>query len=772
METSTPSATSATIHLRSGGVSLLLIVRDGALPVAVHWGADIGPQPADLARDLTAAAVPVVGPNAVDVPVAVALVPEHHTGFVGRPGLAGSRDGRAWSPRFVVTDVTCDDRVVTGFAEAGPATVRFECRDDEARLSLELVVALLPSGLVRLRGTVTNHGGPYQLDRLDLALPVPAEAGELLDFAGRWGRERAPQRTAFTVGTHLRENRKGRTGADSAYLLHAGTPGFGFADGEVFALHTAWSGNHTHYAEQLFTGERVLGGGELLLPGEVVLADGESYTTPWVYGSYGRGLDEVARRFHRHLRTRDRKVGTDRPVTLNVWEAVYFDHDLPRLLDLADRAAAVGVERFVLDDGWFGARRDDRRGLGDWVVSQQVWPDGLHPLVDHVRGLGMQFGLWFEPEMVNPDSDTARAHPEWVMSARREWPVESRFQQVLNLGIPEAYAHVRDQMCAILDEYDIGYLKWDHNRDLIEAGTRADGGRPGVHAQTLAFYRLLDELRAAHPWLEIESCSSGGARVDLGVLERTDRVWVSDCIDPLERQHMMRWSTQLVPPEYLGSHIASGRSHTTGRVHDLSFRAGTAVFGHLGIEWDLARATDDEVRQLRDWISFYAAHRRLLMGGDLVRMDGYDPHLLVHGVVAPDRSEAVIAMATVGSLAAVPGPRLRFRGLDPQTRYRLRPLVVGAAPSGLQPPRWWGAGAPAPHATESGGYQPPTLDPAGLAGVGITGAALAGVGVAPPVVHPDQVVLFHATTQGPVPGLVDPSSADPSATLPEPKEDS
>ena len=164
---------------------------------------------------------------------------------------------------------------------------------------------------------------------------------------------------------------------------------------------------------------------------------------------------------------------------------------------------------------------------------------------------------------------------------------------------PRRTTHVKGQILALLDEYDIGYIKWDHNRDLVEAGSQPDGGRAGVHAQTLAVYRLLDEIRAAHPDLEIESCSSGGARVDLGILERTDRVWVSDVIDPLERQHMLRWTTQLVPPEYMGSHIASDHSHSTGRRHDLSFRAGTAVFGHLGIEWDLTAVDDGDARRDR-----------------------------------------------------------------------------------------------------------------------------------------------------------------------------
>ena len=219
----------------------------------------------------------------------------------------------------------------------------------------------------------------------------------------------------------------------------------------------------------------------------------------------------------------------------------------------------------------------------------------------------MQFGLWFEPEMVNLDSDLARRHPEWVLSAGGRLPVESRHQQVIDLAIPECYAYIRDSICAMLDEYEIGYIKWDHNRDLIDAGGL--DGRPVVHEQTLAFYRLVDEIKARYPGLEIESCSSGGARVDLGVLERTDRIWVSDNIDPLDRQQMLRWTTQLVPPEIMGSHIASGCSHTTGRRHDLSFRAATALFGHLGVEWDLRSVSPAERMELITWIRFHKAHR-------------------------------------------------------------------------------------------------------------------------------------------------------------------
>jgi alpha-galactosidase len=593
--------------------------------------------------------------------------------------------------------------------------------DAEATLDLRMEFELAPSGLLRTRATLTNHGDDFAVDDLVLALPVPAHATQILDFAGRWGMERLAQARDFTVGTHLREGRKGRTGADAATVLHATEPGTGFDRGEAWGVHLGWSGNHTHYAERVFTDHRVLGGGELLLPGEVILGASEAYTTPWLYGSYGDGLDAVARRFHDFLRARPEHPSSPRPVLLNVWEAVYFDHDLDRLRSLADHAAAVGIERFVLDDGWFGSRRNARSGLGDWVVAPDVWPDGMHPLVEHVRGLGMEFGLWVEPEMVNPDSDVARAHPEWIMAARQGLPLAARNQQVLNLGIPAAYDHVLGQLLALLAEYDIAYLKWDHNRDLVEAGTQTDGGRPGVHEQTLATYRMMDELRSRHPGLEIESCSSGGARVDLGILEHTDRVWASDCSDPLERQRLMRWTGQLIPPELIGAHIASPHSHTTGRRHDLSFRAITAMFGHLGVEWDISGATATERDELAAWIALYKEHRQLLLTGDVVR--GPDPAdaLWVHGVVARDRREAVFALATLAWTPAMPGPRVRIRGLDPQLTYRVQPLGVGIGtpPSGFAAPDWWKA---APE---------------------LSGAVLGRVGLAAPSLHPEQAVLLR-----------------------------
>ena len=314
------------------------------------------------------------------------------------------------------------------------------------------------------------------------------------------------------------------------------------------------------WAESEPDGTRALGAAELLAPGEISLAAGDSYTTPTVVAAYSAaGLDGISDRFHRQLRARATHPSTPRPAVLNTWEAVYFDQNLAGLSTLADAAAAAGLERFVLDDGWFGGRRDDTTSLGDWTVSSDVWPDGLTPLIDHVTGLGLQFGLWVEPEMINADSDLYRAHPDWVLGPAGRLGPEARHQHVLDLANPDAWQHIHDALQTLLAENDIAYLKWDHNRDLVEA---THAGRAGVHVQTAAVYRLFDALKAAHPGLEIESCSSGGARVDLGVLARTDRVWASDCNDALERQQIQRWTNLLLPLELIGiARRAADRAH-------------------------------------------------------------------------------------------------------------------------------------------------------------------------------------------------------------------
>jgi alpha-galactosidase len=496
----------------------------------------------------------------------------------------------------------------------------------------------------------------------------------------------------------------------------------------VWSAHVAWSGNQVHLVERLPEGAGrhggVIGGGELLMPAEIRLAPGAEHISPQVLFVHSdKGLDGMSARLHRRLRARPQHPSTPRPVVLNTWEAVYFDHDLAHLLSLAETSASIGVERFVLDDGWFGGRRDDRHGLGDWTVSDQMWPDGLAPLFDTVRGLGMQVGLWVEPEMVNLDSDVVRAHPEWVLgpAGARTW----RQQHVLDLTNPEAWAHLLGRLDALITENGIDFLKWDHNRDLHEA---TSAGHPAVHQQTLAAYDLLDMLLARHPGLEIESCASGGARVDLGILEHTQRVWASDCNDALERTDIQLWTTLLVPPELMGTHVGPTVAHTTRRHVDLGMRCATALFGHAGLEWDITTCDAGELEQLRDWIALYKDLRPLLHSGDVVRADGNEPAERLHGVVARDGTAAVFAFVQLGTGGSTrPGIR-PLPGLDRTRRYRV------TLPAGI----------PAPQTLPAA--EPPWMAAARGDGLVTTGAVLGHAGLSMPVLAPGQalVLVLHA----------------------------
>lgn len=696
------------IHLRSAGVSVLLDASDGGVPAFLHWGCDLG---ADLpGRETWVRPVPH---SAADEPLPTTLL----GGGLTTPALLGSRDGRDWSARWSVDEIARPDT----------SSVTLRCRAAAAALTLTSTVTLDAHGTLTVGHVLRNDGAePYRLDRLGVLLPVPHRATELLDLTGRWSRERHPQRHSFTSqGTWLRESRSGRTGHDATLLLVMGTPGFGNRQGEVWGAHLAWSGNHLSYAQRTPDGRAVMGLAELLEPGEVLLGRGEEYATPTVHASHSaEGLDGLSARLHRSIRARSTHPAPPRPVVLNTWEAVYFDHRPAYLTELVDVAAKVGVERFVLDDGWFLNRRNDRSGLGDWTVDPQTWPDGLAPLVEHVRGLGMDFGLWVEPEMVNVDSDLYRAHPDWVLRPQGELnvlPVEWRHQHVLDLTVPEAWRHLHDRLDALLAEHDISFLKWDHNRDLVEAG---HDGRPATHEQTLAVYRLLDSLRKRHPGVEIESCAAGGARVDLGILSRTDRVWASDSNDALERATIQRWTQLLLPPELVGSHVGPAVAHTTGRTHGLSFRGAVALFGHFGIEWDIAALDADELAALTGLVATYRRHRRLLHTGDVVHADHPDPAAVVHGVVAADRSEALMAyLALTTSATEVPCPA-RLPGLDPERSYSVTTVDPGGEPTTKQirPPEW----------TRGANFA-------------ASGRFLGEIGLQMPVLAPEQAVVLHLT---------------------------
>jgi len=528
--------------------------------------------------------------NGMDIAVPSAvLLPSGGMGFFGWPAIAGHRAGRDFILAF------------SGWSAArdGAQTV-LSASDPVARIGIAITLTDHASGVLSIATRLSNAGdSDYQLDRC-MAASFLAPSGEttITSFTGSWGREFQTRRETLGNGLWMQENRRGRTSHDRLPMLFVES-----AD-QRFGVTLGWSGNHQIAIDRTDDGQRLVHLGELFEPGEIILAPGESYQSPVAYA----GPHSEA--FHAFVRSElvqwPGGSMSPRPVTLNTWEGNYFDHQLGSLKAQASAAAALGIERFVLDDGWFGKRDDDTTSLGDWDIDPRKYPDGLKPLVDHVTSLGMQFGIWFEPEMVNPLSDLFTLHPDWALQVEWRPLLASRNQLVLDLTRRDVSDYLFSKIDAVLGGHAVSYVKWDMNRDLTHSGGR--DGRAKTAAQTRAVYALMDRVRAAHPDVEIESCASGGGRIDYGALARTHRVWTSDCTDALERLEIQRGASLFVPPEILGSHISADPNHQTNRRHSLSFRALVAMAYHFGVELNPLELSGNE----RDELALYIeTHKRL-----------------------------------------------------------------------------------------------------------------------------------------------------------------
>ncbi len=718
------------VVLRRDGVSLVVDTGGhgagahsrATLPTVLHWGADLGDLSPAAILDLAAALSRRSGEETVDASWQASILPGEGDAWAGRPGVQLRRDGVPLYPRW---------SNVEPIAAADGTTLTTIAHDPTNALRLTSTIAIQAGGVVTLTHSLerthadARASSTLTVDWLEATLPVPKSVDHLTTFAGRWTREKVPSTSRMPRGSTVRQTRRGRGGHDAPNLSIASVDAPRDRLGELWAVHLGWSADCTYRNDRLAEAVDLIGAGELLRAGEIELAPGTSYTTPTTYfGWSDAGLDGLSQRFHRFERARPSHPRAPRPLVLNTWEAVYFHHDPAFLHELAAIAADVGVERFVLDDGWFLGRRDDTRGLGDWFVDRDVWPDGLGPLAARVHELGMEFGLWFEPEMINLDSDLARAHPEWLLHAPDHFPtpegISWRSQFVLDIAREDAYAYILDRLHRLVGELGIDFIKWDHNRDLVEA---THDGRPGTHRQTRALYRLMAELKALHPGLEIESCSSGGARSDLGILSVADRVWASDSNDPVERQDIQRWTQLLLAPELVGGHVGPTTAHSSGRTTALSFRLATSLMGSAGFEWNIAECTPEERVVITRWAALYKELRHVIHTGTAVHADVRDPALRVVGAVSEDRSEAVYTIASIATLEDSLPERIRLHGLDTTADYRIRVRdEIGRTSHGFATPEWITAGD-----------------------VTLPGSVLDSIGLQIPPLWPAQALVLHAT---------------------------
>lgn len=650
------------VTLNSNESSLVFAFNRGA-PQLIYWGTKLSDK--TTSEMLSKLRVRQEVPASPTKEAMRSLSTTTGEGFSGSPGLSVFGDSDQWAVAAKVTSVS----------QPNQCSLDIVSLDTARKIQVTHNVKLDQSSNVVSFSCSTKNCGetPLNIQWCSAStLPVPAHMTQILGFEGHWAGEFHEQHSEQLFGTYLRENRRGRTSHDSFPGLIMHTPSCDQEQGEAYGFHLGWSGNHRLLSEKMSDGRAMVQMGELLLPGEVILAPDQNYTSPNLYATYSKeGLSGLSRQFHRYVRKHmiNFDVNTKpRPVHYNTWEGIYFDHDVDTLKDLANRASELGVERFVLDDGWFIGRNDDTAGLGDWYVDESIYPEGLTPVIEHVNSLQMEFGLWFEPEMVNPDSQLYRAHPDWVLSTKPNQDVGFRNQLVLDLTRQEVFDYLYERLDSLLSEYNIAYIKWDMNRDINQPGDQH--GKPAVHRQTKALYRLLDAVKASHPNVEIESCSSGGARADYGVLQRTDRVWTSDSNDALERLKIQKGFSYFFPAELMGTHVGPRDCHITHRHLSMSMRASVVLFGHMGMEMDLRELTDQEKHELKAMVALYKQHRALIHSGDFYRLQLPD-YAHGFGIISADKSEALYSYSLIRSHTASLPDQIRFAGLNKNSVYQM-----------------------------------------------------------------------------------------------------
>jgi len=517
---------------------------------------------------------------------------------------------------------------------------------------------------------------PVAIESLAFAtIHLPTDRYALTRAAGAWGREFVPITQELHQGVTLMRQLGLNTGhhANPSFAIHP-VGQTGRDTGRSYFGMLAFSGNWSLRCEVLPTDSVRIHGGYEHGNFCMNLSAGQKHSTPaFVFGTADDGINGASQRLHAWLRQAvlpKSAHGSVRPVLYNGWESVYFDMSMEKQLQLARTAAAIGVELFCVDDGWFSGRRTERVGLGDWTVDASIFPNGLTPLITEVTRLGMRFGLWVEPEMVNPDSHLYRAHPDWVLHFPGRPRTEMRHQLILDFGRSEVVEAVYAMLDSLLAENDITFFKWDMNRYVTEMGSEA--GREIWYRYVQGVYGIMDRLLKKYPRLDIQSCSGGGGRVDAGILSRCVQVWTSDNTDAMDRIYIQDGFSLFYPPATMESWVTHERNHQTGRNIPLDVRFDVAMRGVLGIGTNIDALPAEELEVYRRKIAFYKKIRHIVQGGQLYRLaEVQTGGASVWQSVSADRQESVYSIAVVQALQGHHLPNYRLLNLLPDATYRM-----------------------------------------------------------------------------------------------------
>ena len=563
-------------------------------------------------------------------------------------------------------------------------TLTITTKDIERNLTVDLRYTVYPdTGIIGRSSLITNHTPtPIVVESAQSAqwhLPDSTNY-TLTSLSGRWAGEWQVTQELLTPGQKILESRRGATGHQSNpwFALQQGPTSE--TDGRTWFGALAWSGSWRFDIEQTPHHQVRVTGGFNTFDFAYPLQPNESLETPVFFAGFTKhGLGEASRLLHRFTNTQILPTSSrskPRPVLYNSWEATTFDVSEEGQIALAKKAATLGVELFVMDDGWFGARNNDHAGLGDWTPNPKKFPHGLKPLVDAVRATGMDFGIWVEPEMINADSDLYRAHPDWVINFPGRPRTEGRNQMVLNMARPDVAAHIYQVLDNLLATSGARYLKWDHNRNFSEPGW--DAVPPAEQrkiwvAFTRNVYDIIDRLRAKYPTLEIESCSGGGGRVDLGILQRTDEVWPSDNTDAFDRIFIQEGFSYAYPAKIMMAWVTDVPNFN-GRTTPLDFRFLTAMMGSLGIGSNLTKMSDADLTIARNWIAWYKTVRTTIQLGDQYRLASpRHGDLTAVQYISRDRNQIVAFALRTGQHYGYPAAPIHLQDLDPNATYRIKP---------------------------------------------------------------------------------------------------
>lgn len=561
-------------------------------------------------------------------------------------------------------------------------TLEVTLADPVTNLTLHLLYGVFPRKNVIARAAIYENRGPLPLvleKAGSVCLELPFGNWDLMHFHGRHCLERQPERMPVMNGIQTVGSRRGMSSHEHNPFLILCDRTATEDHGDCCGLMYLWSGSFRAEVErEQFGSIRTV-----MSPGDEgfrwTLEPGASFAAPEVLLSFADGLTRLSQQFHWVVREnvcRGEYRLAHRPVLINSWEATYFDIQPHRILDLARRARDLGVELFVLDDGWFHGRKDDNAGLGDWFENKEKLPEGLGSLIRDVRALGLLFGLWVEPEMVNEDSDLYRAHPDWAIAAPGRAPSLGRNQLVLDLSRREVQDYVIQAVGGLLEQYDISYIKWDFNRsvcDLYSHALPAERQGEAGYRYMLGLYRVLETLTARFPKVLFEGCSGGGGRFDAGMLHYTPQIWCSDDTDPIERLSIQRGTSYAYPISTMGAHVSAAPNHQTGRTTPLQTRGCVAMSGAFGYELDLAKLSPEETEEIRHQIRLFRVDEALLQRGLYYRLDEFTAAQDASAwlFVSQDRTKALLNVVVRSPHANAPLIHLRFKGLDPDGVYAM-----------------------------------------------------------------------------------------------------